>query len=288
MPAHTDQTVTPDRVEGAVEYDRLLERFGADVLTADHRQQFPGPPHRLLRRGVYYAQRDLDRFLEAATTGGDHSIVTGIGPSGPLHIGHVVPLYFAKHLQQRTGATVYIPLSDDEKYLHRELSLTDLSRYTRANLRDILAVGFDPEHTRIVIDTRDADVIYPIATVLAKSITQSTYDGIYGRPENVGQSFYPAVQATHLLLPQLVSGEHPTLVPIAIDQDPHVRLCRDVSGKQRVPVTKPGALLAKFLPSLDGPGKMSSSSDAPRILLTDDRPTIREKITAHAYSGGTR
>ena len=97
---------------------------------------------------------------------------------------------------------------------------------------------------------------------------------------------YPAVQATHLLLPQFVAGTQPTLVPIAIDQDPHIRVARDIAGKERHPATKPAALLSKFLPGLSGPGKMSSSDDAPSLLLTDDRETIARKIREHAYSGG--
>jgi tryptophanyl-tRNA synthetase len=105
-------------------------------------------------------------------------------------------------------------------------------------------------------------------------------------PENVGLSFYPAMQATHLLLPQLVMGRHPTLVPVAVDQDPHVRVCRDIAAKERFDVDKPAALLGKFLPSLDGPGKMSSSDEAPAIELTDDRETVRETVMAHAHSGG--
>jgi tryptophanyl-tRNA synthetase len=87
-------------------------------------------------------------------------------------------------------------------------------------------------------------------------------------------------------LPQLVEGRHPTLVPIAVDQDPHVRICRDIAAKERYDVEKPGALLSKFLPSLTGPGKMSSSDETPSIRLTDDRDTVFEKIRAHAYSGG--
>lgn len=51
-------------------------------------------------------------------------------------------------------------------------------------------------------------------------------------------------------------------------------------------MNKPGALLSKFLPSLEGPGKMSSSDDVPSILLSDDRETVLEKIQKHAYSGG--
>jgi len=286
MPADNDFTVTPYAVEGAIDYDRLREQFGADTLTADQKADFPDPGHPLVDRDVFYAQRDLDPVLAAANSGDRHSIVTGRGPSGPMHIGHVFPFYFAKYLQQQAGTLVYIPFSDDEKYFLKDKSMAEISDYTRQNILDILAVGFDPERTRIIVDTADADVIYPLATVFAKEVTQSTVNATYGEPANIGLSLYPAVQATHLLLPQLVEGRHPTLVPIAIDQDPHVRVCRDIAAKQRHDVDKPGALLSQFLPSLDGPGKMSSSDEAPSILLSDDRETVFEKIQTHAYSGG--
>jgi tryptophanyl-tRNA synthetase len=279
-------TVTPYAVEGDVDYDKLLDQFGADRLTDEQIASFPDPVHPLLRRRIFYAGRDVASFLAAARRDDPHAVVTGRGPSGPMHIGHVFPLYFTKYLQDAFGTRVYVPVSDDEKYFLKNQSLETISDHTRANLRDILAVGLDPDLTRIVVDTADADVIYPIAAAFARDITQSSVDATYGEPENVGLSLYPAVQTTHLLLPQLVGGRQPTLVPVAIDQDPHVRVARDVAAKQRYDVTKPGALLSKFLPSLTGPGKMSSSDDAPSILLTDDRDTVTEKVMTHAYSGG--
>lgn len=286
MPAEDDFTVTPYAVEGDIDYDRLLDKFGADTLTTEQKEKFPDPGHPLVRRDVFYAERDVDTFLDAANEGTLQSIVTGRGPSGPMHIGHIFPFYFAKYLQEQTGTLVYIPFSDDEKYFLKDKSLDEISDYTRENLLDLLAIGFDPERTRIIVDTADADVVYPLATAFAKEVTQSTVDATYGEPENIGLSFYPAVQATHLLLPQLVEGRHPTLVPIAVDQDPHVRVCRDIAAKQRYGVDKSGALLSKFLPSLEGPGKMSSSDDAPSILLSDDRDTVFNKIRTYAYSGG--
>lgn len=283
---HTDEgfTVTPYTVDGEIDYAKLLERFGADRLTDEQIARFPDHP--MIRRRVYYAGRDIDRYLAAAEAGETHSIVTGVGPSGPMHLGHVLVFYLARRLQRATGAHVYIPLSDDEKYYTKGMTFEEISAATRSNLRDLLAVGFDPDRTRIVVDRLDADILYPHAARVAGDITQSTVEAVYGDPPNVGFSFYPAMQATHLLLPQLVHGRHPTLVPIAVDQDPHVRVCRDVAGKARYGISKPGALLGKFLPALDGPGKMSSSSDAPAIELTDDRETVREKVMQHAYSGG--
>ena len=281
-----DFTVTPYAVEGEVDYADLLDRFGADELTDDQISRFPGEVHPMVRRRVFYAGRDVDRFLESATGGEIVSLVTGIGPSGPMHVGHAMHFYHAKHLQDQTGAHVYVPLSDDEKCFAKDLTLAEIGDYARENLRDLLAVGFDPERTRIVVDTADADVVYPLAVQFAEHVTQSTMEATYGRPDNVGMSFYPAVQIAHLLLPQLVHGRHATLVPIAADQDPHVRLARDVAGKAAFDVDKPAALLSKFLPTLDGPGKMSSSSDVPAIRLTDDRETVEETVQKHAYSGG--
>ncbi|WP_049929018.1 tryptophan--tRNA ligase [Halopiger goleimassiliensis] len=276
--------VTPYAVEGEVDYGKLLERFGAEPLTDGQIDRFPDHP--LLRRRTFYAGRDVDRYLEAAAAGDPHALVTGRGPSGPMHLGHVLPLYLAKRFQEATGATVYVPLSDDEKFLAKDQSFASIGAHTRENLRDVLAVGFDPGRTRIVVDTADADVIYPLAVRLANHLTPATVEAVYGEQDTVGLQFYPAVQATHLLLPQLVGGRQPTLVPIAVDQDPHVRVCRDVAAKEALPVEKPGALLGRFLPSLEGPGKMSSSGDAPSIELTDDPETVAETIREHAYTGG--
>ena len=290
-PEHTDAatdrefTVTPETVEGETDYRKLLDRFGADELTDDQLDRFPGPPHPLLRRGVFYAGRDVDRLLAATEANEQISIVTGVGPSGPMHLGHVFAFYFAKWLQAETGAHVTIPLSDDEKFLSKAQSEAETRAYTRENLRDLLAVGFDPKRTRIVVDTADADLVYPLAVALSEHVTPAARDAVYGEPANIGMGFYPAVQATHLLLPQLIDGPHTTTVPIAVDQDPHVRLARDIAAKERLPVEKPGALLSKFLPGLDGPGKMSSSDDSPTIHLTDDRETVHEKL-GRAYSGG--
>ncbi|WP_233554022.1 tryptophan--tRNA ligase [Halococcus sp. IIIV-5B] len=289
---HTDPTatsdeftVTPDAVDGEVDYRKLLDRFGADELTDDQLDRFPAPPHPLLRRGIYYAGRDVDRLLAAVETDERVSVVTGVGPSGPMHLGHVFAFYFAQWLQAETGAHVTIPLSDDEKFLSKDQTGAETRAYTRENLRDLLAVGFDPKRTRIVVDTTDADLVYPLAVALSEHVTPAARDAVYGEPANIGMGFYPAVQATHLLLPQLIDGPHTTTVPIAVDQDPHVRLARDIAAKERLPVEKPGALLSTFLPGLDGPGKMSSSDDSPTIQLTDDRETVHEKLK-RAYSGG--
>lgn len=282
-----DFTVTPYAVEGDVDYDKVLEQFGADELTDEDRDRFPEPLHPLIRRGIFYGGRDVDEWLDGVEEDETVSIVTGRGPSGKMHLGHAFPFYLAKYFQEQTGAHVYIPISDDEKYFAKDQSFEDIQGWAKNNVKELMAVGFDPEKTRFIVDTADADVVYPHAAKFAKKYTQSTVDATYGNPDNIGLSFYPAVQATHLLLPQLVHGKHQTLVPIAVDQDPHIRLCRDVAAKEQFDVAKPSAILSRFFPQLKGDGgKMSSSGNDPTIYLEDDRETIEDKIKTYAYSGG--
>jgi len=281
--------VTPWEVTGNVDYDKLLIQFGAEYLNKSVINRFPQPPHLLVRRKLFYAHRDLDKYLDAYEKGEKISIVTGRGPSGKMHIGHLIPFYFAKWVQQKMNAYVYIPISDDEKYfVKKDKSTKDIYEYTINNLIEILAVGFDPKKTRIIVDMLDADIIYPFSAFLSKYINYSTVKAVYGISfTNIGWIFYPAVQSAHLLLPQVLLGKHMTLVPIAIDQDPHIRICRDIAVHSAVNLYKPATLLAKFLPTLEDPtGKMSTSNPNKVIWLDDTYPTIKKKLTKYAFSGG--
>lgn len=70
--ASTDEnsfTVTPYTVSGEIDYEKPLEQFGADRLTEEQIARFPEPRHPLVRRRVFYAGRDVDQFLQAATAG---------------------------------------------------------------------------------------------------------------------------------------------------------------------------------------------------------------------------
>lgn len=269
--------------------DEGKESFGSSRLTDSHLNDFPSPKHRMVERGIFSRQRDLDQFLKCLNSGRQNSIVTGVGPSGNMHIGHITSLYFAKYIQEQCGTQVYIPISDDEKYLTRDMSLQSVQDYSVQNIREVLAVGFDPSNTRIIIDTADADVIYPLSVNFAADLTPSQVDAVFGERRNIGQGFYPAIQCTHLLLPQLVYGEHSSIMLSGMDQDPHLRLARDIADKTRYPVKKPGSLLSQYVPSLlDPESKMSSSDNEPVISLNDTKSDIENKIMEHAYSGGKK
>ena len=91
------------------------------------------------------------------------------------------------------------------------------------------------------------------------------------------------MQAAHILFPQFNRGKHLSVVPVGIDQDPFIRLTRDIA--EHFGFEKPAALHAKFIPSLTGGAKMSSS-EGTMINLTDSPKEVETKIKKYAFSGG--
>jgi tryptophanyl-tRNA synthetase len=204
-----------------------------------------------------------------------------------MHIGHLVPLIVAKSLQDLYDCEVYIPISDDEKFFVKDnLSYEQVIEFARDNILDVIALGFKPDKTFIFEDFEYTE-IYKYAARIAKRMTYSTAKAAFGlKPEtNIGWTFYPAVQAAHILFPQFHKGKHLTLVPVAIDQDPFIRLTRDVAVHKDFNFEKPCAVHAKFVPSLTGDAKMSSSGENV-IFLSDTEKEVKTKINKYAFSGG--
>lgn len=278
--------VNPWKVSGKIDYEKLIKDFGVNLIPDPIKKKFKDS-HPLLRRGTYFAHRDFDKWLEEHKKGKRVSILTGRGPSEKMHLGHLVPFLVARYLQEEYNCEVFIPISDDEKfYVKEDLTQEKAIEYSKDNIIDIIALGFKPEKTFIFEDFVYTD-IYKYAARIAKKINYSTAKAAFGlKPENnIGWSFYPAMQAAHILFPQFQNGKHMTLVPIAIDQDPFIRLTRDISDSKEFNFDKPAAIHAKFIPSLHGSDKMSSSGDGV-IFLSDSPKEVERKIKRYAFSGG--
>lgn len=281
-----DFKVTPWEVEGEVDYEKLVKNFGTSFIDEKISKQI-SDCHPLLRRGIYFSHRDFDKWLEAYGKGKRISVLTGRGPSEKMHLGHLVPMLVAKSLQDKFGCEVFIPISDDEKfYVKENLLFNDSLKFSEDNILDLIALGFDPKKTFIFQDFVYTD-IYKYAAQVAKKINYSTAKAVFGlKPEqNIGWSFYPAMQAAHILFPQFVRGAHLTVVPVGVDQDPFIRLTRDIATHKDFKFLKPAALHAKFIPSLTGAAKMSSSEGS-QIFLTDSPSEVKRKINKYAFSGG--
>ena len=280
--------VTPYKVEGDVDYDKLLKDFGSEQVSKGVLDKLKKLSP-ILRRGFYFSHRDFPLWLKEAESGKKVSILSGRGPSEKMHLGHLIPFLASKSLQEQFDCNVYIPISDDEKFfVKKDLSFDSALKFSEDNILDILALGFKQGKTFVFSDFSYSK-IYPYASKIAKLINYSTAKAIFGLvPENnIGWSFYPAVQTAHILLPQFLEGQHLTLVPVAIDQDPFIRLTRDIAENKFINLRKPCAIHSKFLPGLKGNAKMSSSdSENDVIYLNDSEKSVEMKIKKYAFSGG--
>lgn len=285
-----EMVVTPWEVTGRVDYDKLVKEFGTQPLTSEILERIKkhtGELHPQLRRRIFFSHRDLDWILQRYEAGEKFVLYTGRGPSGPVHIGHLVPWMFTKHLQDKFDAKLYFQMTDDEKFLHRdEFSIADTEKWTYENILDIIALGFDPKKTRIIIDSKNIDRLYKIAVRVAKHMNYSTIRATFGFQDstNIGMIFFPALQAAPAFLESTLVGHNvPCLIPAAIDQDPYWRVARDVAPK--LGYYKPAQIHCRFVPGLGRAGKMSASMPETSIF-TVDPPEKAAKKVMNAFTGG--
>jgi tryptophanyl-tRNA synthetase len=290
--------VTPWEVKGKIDYDRLREQFGTSVLDGPIRERLErvlgSPLHPLLSREVYISHRDLPQFLDQHEKGHPVFLYTGRGPSGDIHLAHLIPFELCSYLQRKMGVDLWIQVTDDEKFLfsggggRQDLTLQETYRLGRENLLDLLAVGFDPKRTHILFDTVSIRSLYPISLEVAKRVTFSTAKAVFGfkNENNIGSIYFTALQSVPAFLPSARAGKpvH-CLIPCGIDQDPHFRITRDVAEALGYP--KPALLHNRMLPGLLGEEKMSSSADRRdnAIFLSDGPKEVERKIS-RAFTGG--
>ena len=280
--------VTPWEVTGDIDYDLLQKKFGTtpidDALIG--RIAKYGEVHPMIRRGIFYSHRDLNWILDEYDKGNRFTLYTGRGPSGNTHLGHLMPWIFNKWVQDTFDVPMLFQLTDDEKFLFKDLTLHDTYSMAYENALDFIALGFDPEKTRIIVDTKNIDKLYPIALKVAKKINFSTAKAVFGfeNTSNIGQIFFTTIEAAPAFLPTETEGRKvPVLIPCGIDQDPHFRACRDVAPGLNYP--KPCTMYCKMAPGLNGSDKMSSSDENATIYTTDTPKAVKKKV-GRAFTGG--
>lgn len=283
--------VTPWDVEGEIDYSKLIKEFGIqkiDDKLLDRIKKHTGKLYFMLKRGIFFANRDLAWILDEYEKGNKFFLYTGCGPSGPIHFGHIGIWLFTKWLQDKFGVELWFQFTDDEKFLFKDKTYEEIQNWTYENMLDIIALGFNPKKTHFLIDTKHSGLIYPEAIKIAKKITYSTVKASFGFDDskNIGEIFYTSMQAVPAILPSVLKKKNiPCLIPLAVDQDPHFRIARDVYPK--LGFYKPAIIHSIFLPSLEGvDGKMSSSKQSNAILTTDSPKEVERKIKKYAFSGG--
>lgn len=292
-------TVASSSVKG-VDYDKLIVKFGCNKLNQDlldRMEKIIGKPvHHFLRRGIFFAHRELKMVLDMYESGKPFYLYTGRGPSSEaMHLGHLIPFIMTKWLQDAFDVPLVIQMTDDEKFLWKDLTSDEARRLADENMKDIIAMGFDPEKTFMFSDFEHmgrSEAFYRTVVNTQKLVTFNQVKGIFGFTESdsIGKIAFPAVQATPAFscaFPEIFNNRKnvPCLIPCAIDQDPYFRMTRDVAP--RMGALKPSTMYSVFFPALQGSqSKMSASDPNSSIFLTDTNAQIKNKINKYAFSGG--
>ncbi len=278
--------VTPWEVKGAIDYSKLIKEFGTKPIDKNLLSKLKkhSKLNAMLRRGFVFSHRDLDLVLNDYGTGEGFFLYTGRAPSGPMHIGHLMPFYITKWFQDAFKVNLYIQIPDEEKFLaKKDLTLEEVDKWVNDNILDIIAVGFDPDRTFIFQDREYIKGLYTMACRIAKKVNLSTAKAVFGfnNESNVGLVFYPIMQN----VPTFFEKKR-CLIPSAIDQDVYWRgIQRDIA--ESMGYFKTAAVHCRFLPPLTGvEGKMSTSESDTAIYLHDSQEDVRKKIMKYAFSGG--
>ena len=278
-PDSSKEEINREGVRGLYEENRkLVDQFGAEYLSNVEKL----PDFYTFSNGLIFSHRNLGDFLKAIQKGEKTAIVSGLNPSSSMHIAHLSVFDTNLFFQRKYGSRVFIPMSDDESYVTGKIETQEEGlRKSLSLTKSILALGFDPAMTVVIIDQLYPQ-IYNLAFSISRKVTLSTVRATYGYTpdKNIGMHFYPAVQAAHVVFPNLF-GIPNVLVPIGPDEDPHLRICRDVA--ELLGYRKPSVIHSLFLPGIDG-SKMSKSKNNAIYLLDSEKET-RKKIM-NAFSGG--
>lgn len=290
MSKKDDLVFNPWEVKGEINYAKLIKEFGIEPL-----KQLPDIFDKELayRRKVIFAHRDIQRILLAIRDKRPFVMMTGLMPTGKCHIGHLMivkqMIFF-----QKLGAKIYIAVADLEAYNARGQSLEESRKIAEDYILNYAAMGLNLNKCDLYFqsdrskDSKKSNAYYRLQNLLARYATFNEFKAVYGAI-SPGKMLSALLQASDMLHAQLNEFENkqlPVIVPVGIDQDPHLRLARDISQRIKNPVfTQLSSIYTLFMPGLTG-GKMSASDPNSYIAPTDNPKEVEMKIKKYAFSGG--
>jgi tryptophanyl-tRNA synthetase len=223
-----ETTLDPWGSATIADYRKLFEEFGIEEFD-DVLAEVPDP-HYLMRRGVIFGHRDYRRVGEAMQNDEPFAALSGFMPTGDPHIGH--KLVFDEIIwHQQQGGDAYALIADLEANSARGMTWDEIDEHARDYLLSLLALGFDPEEGTMYRQSDDR-AVQDLAFELGAEANFSELKNIYGFSGETNVSHMQSVvtQMADILYPQLDEPK-PTVIPVGPDQDPHVRLARDLASR---------------------------------------------------------
>ncbi len=226
-------------------------------------------------------------------------ILTGIRPTGPLHLGHKVgALDNWVRLQNEGQYECYFLIADVQGLTTHAHQPQLIEEAVREVVLDWLAIGLDPELSNVhfvlqsaVIERYELSILLQMVTPWSWVENNPTVKAEMNGLENdmvVGFPSYPVDQAADILMvaPVPVLDNNELLVPVGEDQVPHLELTRRIArrfnhmyGCKILPDCKPLIGDVGRLVGTDGNEKMSKSKNN-AIYLGDAEATIKKKVNS--------
>ncbi|MCJ2513344.1 MAG: tryptophan--tRNA ligase [Candidatus Thermoplasmatota archaeon] len=218
------------------DYARLRDEFGIEEFDDSLWKDLP-KPHKLLRRGIVFGHRDFQLIKDSIQNNKPWAILTGLMPSGKMHLGHKMVIDEVIYYQS-LGADIFIAVADLESYGTRGYSLEETKKLALDEyILNYIALGLKPEKCRIYYQSTNQDV-KDLTFILGKKVNWSQMIATYGfnGSTNMTHIMSPLIQTGDILHVQLekYGGVKPVLVPVGVDQDPHIRLSRDIAQSHRI------------------------------------------------------
>ncbi|MBN2454802.1 tryptophan--tRNA ligase [Candidatus Woesearchaeota archaeon] len=264
------------------DYERIVKDFGLEPYRNDLPEE-----NRLMRRGIVFAGRDIAAIAGAIKKKKPFYVLSGIMPSGEkIHLGNKMVVENIAYFQ-KMGGKAYILVADLEAASARGISLEEAKkRALNFHIPAYVALGLDPKKTTFYFQSENKKVIH-MAYEFAKKITLNEFEAIYGSADP-GRILSAITQVGDILYPQL-EKPMPGVIPVGVDQDPHIRLTRDVVRRtqSKYKFVLPSSLYHKYTPSLKGGLKMSKSEQGSYIELPEDPKSACKKIQ-RALTGGRK
>jgi tryptophanyl-tRNA synthetase len=213
-------------------------------------------------------------------------ILSGMRPTGPMHIGHLLgALENWKRMQEEYGC--FFMVADWHALMSEYATPGNIKKFTLENVNDWLCFGIDPAKSVIfrqsdVPEHLELDMILSCITPLPWLERCPTYKEqlreVKGRDlTTYGFLGYPVLQAADILLYKADA------VPVGADQLPHLELTREIArrfhdiAKENIfPEPKPLLTESPKILGLDN-RKMSKSYNN-FIALSDGKEEIKKKV----------
>src|SRR3989338_3552248 len=213
-------------------------------------------------------------------------ILTGDTPTGKLHIGHYVGT-LANRVKLQNEYETFIILADLHAFTTKVDKPDEIAESTLQVAMDNLAAGLDPAKATIFVESGIPE-IYELAAIFSMlvshnrilrnpTIKDEIVSKCLGDQFSMGLLNYSFFQVADIL------GVKGTLVPVGVDQLPHLELTNEV-------VRRFNSMYGNVFDEIEGlvgeVPKLVGTDGSPKmgkslgncIYLSDDEETVREKI----------